>query len=82
MRAAAAKFIVRFDDAGTHADDELMGGLFERQGITPLRVDDQMLADFTAAARAAWDRLDERTVPKALIRQVQAMLTVYRATPH
>ena len=45
-----------------------------------LPVDDKLRADFEAAARAAWDKLDERTIPKALIRQVQAMLTVYRAS--
>ena len=82
MRAAAAKFIVRFDDAGTHADEELVGGLFARQGTETLRADDKLQSDFAAAARAAWDKLDERTVPRNLIQKVQAMLTVYRASPH
>ncbi|HEY2744849.1 MAG TPA: TRAP transporter substrate-binding protein DctP [Polyangia bacterium] len=82
IRAAAAKFVVRFDDAGARADDELLGGLFARQGSTTLPVDAKLQADFAAAARAAWDKLDERTVPKVLIRQVQAILTVYRASPH
>ena len=81
VRAAAAKFSTRFDDAGAEADDELVGGLFARQGVTTLRADEKMQADFAAAARAAWDKLDERTVPKALIRQVQAILTAYRASP-
>ena len=34
VRAAAAKFMARFDDAGAHADEELIGGLFARQGVT------------------------------------------------
>ena len=80
VRAAAAKFMTRFDDAGAQADDELVGGLFARQGVTTLRADDKMQADFAAAAHAAWDKFDERAVPKALIRQVQAILTAYRAS--
>ena len=79
VRAAAAKFMVRFDQAGVDADRELTGSLFARQGLQTLPVDDKLRADFEAAARAAWDKLDERTIPKTLIKQVQAMLIAYRA---
>jgi TRAP-type C4-dicarboxylate transport system substrate-binding protein len=79
VRAAAAKFIARFDDLGAHADRELLGGLFARQGLKPLPVDERMRSDFQAAAHASWDRLDEKLIPKALLKQVQAMLTAYRA---
>ncbi|HXU71828.1 MAG TPA: TRAP transporter substrate-binding protein DctP [Polyangia bacterium] len=82
VRAAAAKFMTRFDEAGAQVDDELLHGLFARQGVTMLPVDDKLRADYAAAAHAVWDKLDERTIPipKTLIRQVQAMLTVYRAS--
>jgi len=79
VRAAAAKFIVRFDQAGLDADRELTGGLFARQGLQTLPVDDKLRADFEAAARAAWDKVDERTIPRALIKQVQAILVAFRA---
>ena len=79
VRAAAAKLMARFDDTGLHADEELLGGLFARQGLKPLPLDERFRAEFQAAAVAAWDRLDERMIPKALLKQVQAMLTAYRA---
>jgi TRAP-type transport system periplasmic protein len=79
VRAAAAKFMIRFDRIGFDADQELLGGLFARQGLKTLPVDDKMRADFAAAARAAWEKLDERTIPNALIKQVQAILVAYRA---
>jgi TRAP-type C4-dicarboxylate transport system substrate-binding protein len=81
VRAAAAKFMVRFDDTDTHADAELLGGLFARQGLKPVPLDDRFRGDFQAAARASWEKLDERLIPKALLKQVQAMLTAYRAAP-
>ncbi len=80
VRAAGAKFMSRFDDAGEHADEELLGGLFERQGLTIIRPDSRFRADFQTAARAAWERLDEKTVPHALLQQVLAILTAYRAS--
>ena len=80
VRAAAAKFMARFDDAGAQVDRDLLGGLFAKQGVTVLPVDEKLRADYAAAARAVWDKLDERTIPRSLIRQVQAMLTVYRAS--
>jgi TRAP-type C4-dicarboxylate transport system substrate-binding protein len=79
VRAAAAKFMARFEDVGMHTDDELVGGLFERQGLKVIHHDDRFRADFEAAGRAAWEKLDEPTIPRLLIKQVQAILTAYRA---
>jgi TRAP-type transport system periplasmic protein len=79
VRAAAAKFAARFDDVGAHADEELLGGLFERQGLQRVRVDDRFRAEFDAASRAVWDQLDEKMVPRALLQQVRAILAAYRA---
>ncbi len=79
VRAAAAKFSVRFDDVGLHADEELLGGLFERQGLKIIRPDASLRAAFSSAAHALWSKLDEKIVPQALLQQVQAMLTAYRA---
>jgi TRAP-type C4-dicarboxylate transport system substrate-binding protein len=79
VRAAAAKFMVRFDDVGLHSDAELVGGLFARQGLKVLHYDERFRAEFEAAGRAAWEKLDESTIPRQLIKQVQAILTAYRA---
>jgi TRAP-type transport system periplasmic protein len=80
VRAAAAKFMARFDDVGAHADEELLGGLFARQGVKTIAFDERFRADFEAAARAAWDKLDEVMIPRPLLKQVQAILTAYRAS--
>ena len=79
VRAAGAKFMARFDDVGLHTDAELLGGLFERQGLKVIRHDDRFRAEFEAAGRTAWEKLDDATVPRQLIKQVQAILTAYRA---
>jgi TRAP-type C4-dicarboxylate transport system substrate-binding protein len=79
VRAAAAKFMARFDEVGLHTDAELVGGLFERQGLKVVHHDERFRAEFEAAGRAAWEKLDEATIPRQLIKQVQAILTAYRA---
>jgi TRAP-type C4-dicarboxylate transport system substrate-binding protein len=79
VRAAAAKFLARFDDVGEHTDGELVGRLFGRQGLKVIHHDERFGAEYEAAARAAWEKLDEATIPRQLIKQVQAILTAYRA---
>jgi TRAP-type C4-dicarboxylate transport system substrate-binding protein len=79
VRAAAAKFMARFDDVTEHTDAELVGGLFERQGLKVIHHDERFRAEFEAAGRAAWEKLDDATIPRQLIKQVQAILTAYRA---
>ncbi|MCU1278759.1 MAG: TRAP-type C4-dicarboxylate transport system, substrate-binding protein [bacterium] len=78
VRAAAAKFMVRFDDVGLHSDAELVGRLFERQGLKVIHHDERFRAEYEAAGRAAWEKLDEATIPHQLIKQVRAILTAYR----
>ncbi|HUS66217.1 MAG TPA: TRAP transporter substrate-binding protein DctP [Kofleriaceae bacterium] len=77
IRAGAAKFVARFDDVGATADRELIGGLFERQGVRVIRPDAAFRAAFDAAARAVWDA--DKQIPQALIQQVQGYLASYRA---
>jgi TRAP-type C4-dicarboxylate transport system substrate-binding protein len=79
VRGALAKFGKRFDEVGEHADDELLGGLFERQGVKLLKLDDRFRADFEAASRAAWTKVDEKLIPRALVEQVTSLLEAYRA---
>ena len=52
VRAAAAKFMVRFDDTGLAADRELRGGLFARQGLKPVPLDEQACAPIFRRPRA------------------------------
>ena len=78
VRAAAAKFLARFDDVGLHTDADLVSKLFARQGLKVIHHDERFGAEFEAAGRAAWEKLDEATIPRQLIKQVQAILTAYR----
>jgi TRAP-type C4-dicarboxylate transport system substrate-binding protein len=76
ISAAMAKFIVRLEDVSSHSDEQLLGGLFEKQGVTMVRPDAKMRADFDQAARASWDKAG--VVPAALITEVQSLLSEFR----
>jgi TRAP-type C4-dicarboxylate transport system substrate-binding protein len=76
LSAATAKFILRLEDVGTHMDEQLLGGLFEKQGVTIVRPDPKFRADFDQAARASWDKAG--LVPAALIAEVQTLLNEFR----
>ena len=79
LRTAIAKFAARFDDVGQHIDDELLGGLFERQGLNVIHPDAKFRADFDAASRAAWEKLSDKSLPRILLQRVRAFLTAFRA---
>jgi TRAP-type C4-dicarboxylate transport system substrate-binding protein len=78
VRAATAKFLVRFDDVGAEADRKLLGGLFERNGMTRIEPDARFQADFAIASQAAWAKLGGMASP-ALLEQVRAILDAHRA---
>jgi TRAP-type transport system periplasmic protein len=82
VRAAAATFAVRFDEVGAHTDEQLLGGLFEKQGLTLVHPDARFAADFERAAQAAWAEVGDKMVPKELVDRVRAMLTARRASQH
>jgi TRAP-type C4-dicarboxylate transport system substrate-binding protein len=76
---AAAKLAQRYQDLGRRIDDQLLGGLFQKQGLTSLPVSDSFRAEFFDAARAARARMAERFVSRDLLNRVQGMLADYRA---
>jgi TRAP-type C4-dicarboxylate transport system substrate-binding protein len=78
IRSAGAKFVVRFDDMTLATEQELLGGLFQKQGLIELPVSEEFRAAFHAAARAARENLGKLVSP-AQLEQMQAWLADYRA---
>jgi TRAP-type transport system periplasmic protein len=76
--AAAAKMAARIDAAGREQDDQLLGGLFQRQGVMPVAVADAVRTEFLAAARAARERLGAKLVAPEIMQRVLALLADYR----
>jgi TRAP-type C4-dicarboxylate transport system substrate-binding protein len=66
LRAAAARFIVRIEEIGGLTDDELMGSVFERNGLRRVIPAVPMRAAFGTAARVAVERLGPKLIPPDL----------------
>jgi TRAP-type C4-dicarboxylate transport system substrate-binding protein len=79
VMSAAAKCSHRFEDVGRQQDEQLLGGLFERQGLKTIPLSPALRAQYFEAARAARERLGEKLLPKALLDTVMRMLADYRA---
>jgi TRAP-type C4-dicarboxylate transport system substrate-binding protein len=79
LKVAHAKLLARLEDVGRHQDDQLLGGLFERQGLKRVQTSEALRADFFDAAQKAREKLGEKLVAPALLNQVLAMLADYRA---
>jgi TRAP-type C4-dicarboxylate transport system substrate-binding protein len=79
IRAAAAKFRIRFNEANAELDRALLSGLFEKQGLKRAPVSPEFRYEFFHDARAAREQLDERLVPRSLLSRVLAILADYRA---
>jgi TRAP-type C4-dicarboxylate transport system substrate-binding protein len=79
VMAAAAKCSHRFDDLGREQDQQLMGGLFARQGLHVSTPSPSLRAQYFEAARSARERLGETLLPRALLDQVMRILADYRA---
>jgi TRAP-type C4-dicarboxylate transport system substrate-binding protein len=79
IRTAAAELQVHFEDSGRRADEQLLGGLFQKQGLTVTEVSETFRSEFFEAARQMRERAGDRTVPKALTTRVLTWLADYRA---
>jgi TRAP-type C4-dicarboxylate transport system substrate-binding protein len=79
IRAAAAKFRIRFNEVSAQLDRELVGGLLQKQGIRAARVTPQFRYEFFEAARTARDQISEQLLPRPLLTHVLTMLADYRA---
>lgn len=82
VQAAAAKLGLRFAEATRAQDEQLLGGLFEKQGVRNVAVPPTLRAQFFEAAHAARDRLGARVVSRELLLQVQSLLADYRTEHH
>jgi TRAP-type C4-dicarboxylate transport system substrate-binding protein len=78
VRQEFAKGDARFEDLGRRMDDELLSGLFAKQGMVPVPVSETFRSQFFDAARKAREQVAE-LVPQPLIARVLQMLVDYRA---
>jgi TRAP-type C4-dicarboxylate transport system substrate-binding protein len=63
-----------FEDLGRRMDDELLGGLFAKQGLTPVPVSEAFRQQYLQAAKPVREKL----VPKPLLARVMQLLTEAR----
>jgi TRAP-type C4-dicarboxylate transport system substrate-binding protein len=78
LRAEFAKGDARFEDLGRRMDDELLGGLFAKQGLVSVPVSESFRSQFFESARQAREKLGG-LVSQPLIARVLQMLVDYRA---
>jgi TRAP-type C4-dicarboxylate transport system substrate-binding protein len=79
MRVTAAHAKARFEEIGRTQEDQLLHGLFERQGLRAVHADETTRINFFEGARAARDHAAARLVSSSLIAQVLGMLADYRS---
>jgi TRAP-type C4-dicarboxylate transport system substrate-binding protein len=79
VRAAVAKLAGRIEQVSRRDDEQLVNGLFERQGLTPVPASPAFRAEFVAAAREARGHLPESIMPHAVVERVLKTLAEYRA---
>jgi TRAP-type C4-dicarboxylate transport system substrate-binding protein len=79
VMAAAAKCAHRFEEVGREQDAQLLGGLFQRQGLKLISLSPALRAQFFDAARVARERLGEKLLNRQLLDQVMRLLADYRA---
>jgi TRAP-type C4-dicarboxylate transport system substrate-binding protein len=79
LRASAAKAQVRFERVGRSQERELLDGLFRKQGLTPVRVDESVRATFFSQARIAREHIPPTLVSPDLIQRVLSLLADFRS---
>ena len=82
IETASVKFGLRISETTRVQDDELLGGLFEKQGVRSVPVSPSLRTQFLDAAHAARDRLGAQIVPTELLLKVQSFLADYRSMRH
>jgi TRAP-type C4-dicarboxylate transport system substrate-binding protein len=79
IREQGAILRERSIEVSRQVDEELLHGLFEKQGVTLVTVTPNVRAAYFAASRAARERLSDTLIPRALINRVQQMLVDFHA---
>jgi TRAP-type C4-dicarboxylate transport system substrate-binding protein len=82
IETASVKFGLRIGETTRVQDEELLGGLFARQGVRSVPVSPTLRAQFLDAAHVARDKLGAQLVPQELLMQVQSFLADYRSVHH
>jgi TRAP-type C4-dicarboxylate transport system substrate-binding protein len=78
IRAAAARFRMRWNDVTAALESSLVDGLFEKQGLKKVTATPQFRADFRSATKAARAKLSDKLVRRELLKQVEKLLEDYR----
>jgi TRAP-type C4-dicarboxylate transport system substrate-binding protein len=79
LSSMSGRFINRFNVISAQLEEQLVNGLFERQGLTKVAMTPELRAEFAAATRAAREKLGAQLVPQSLLADVDRMLEEYRA---
>jgi TRAP-type transport system periplasmic protein len=79
LRVASAHAKTRFEEVGRSQEDQLLHGLFEKQGLKVIHTDEAARVRFFEGARAAREKAATRLVSQALIVRVLGMLADYRS---
>jgi TRAP-type C4-dicarboxylate transport system substrate-binding protein len=79
LRVAAAHAKVHFEEVGRTQEDQLLNGLFEKQGLQALHADEGTRVAFFEAARSAREHAATRLVKQSLILNVLGMLADFRS---
>lgn len=83
LSAAAAKAVIHIDEAGRDMDSQLLGGLFEKQGLHQVPVTNTLQVEYdVAAVRARAELMAHRRVDPELVGKVEQMLAEIRAREH
>ena len=70
--------LVGIEELGRKQDEELLGGLFAKQGLKAVPVSASFRAEYFAAAKVARERMSDRLIPRELVEKVLRMLADYR----
>ena len=80
MRAAGAQAAAHFDKVCEAQDEQLLGGLLEKQGVKKVPLSPGFAAEYVRATGAAAERIDEKLVPRALREKVAGWIVELRGT--
>jgi TRAP-type transport system periplasmic protein len=79
LRQAAAKLKAHYEDVGRAQEEQLMHGLFRKQGLQQVTFDETARASFFEAAAGARSRAAAQVVSPALIARVLGMVADFRS---
>jgi hypothetical protein len=79
LREAGAQLHERFEEVGRRTDEQLLGGMFQKQGLTVVPVSEAFRAEFFAEADKARAQIATRYVSSELLARVAQLLADHRA---